>query len=157
MTLTNKEIKLTCISLWGGSCLLVLFLYFGFGVLRHFFEMSFIVIKNESIKDIMTMLSGFSITMTGFIAAIGAYLLSISHKKSFIRWKVAGYLQVFYHLYLMCVFFLLITFILCIANSIIYSGVMLLKLALSFFAVNVIHIIFLTLIVVGQSRSAEES
>jgi len=118
--------------------------------------MSFIAVKSDSVKEIMTMLSSFSITMTGFVAAIGAYIISISHKVSFVKWKVNGYIRPFYHLYGMCIVFLLLTFVLCVANSMISIGFVMLKLTLSVFIVNLIHIALLTLVVIGQSRSAED-
>ena len=43
-----------------------------------FCNTQYVVIKDESIVGIATLLGTFGFTMTGFIAAIGAYIISVS-------------------------------------------------------------------------------
>ncbi|HFK8542659.1 TPA: hypothetical protein ACG0QJ_001568 [Proteus mirabilis] len=107
-------------------------------------------------KDISVMLSivtTFSITMTGFIAAIGAYLLSISRSPTFSEWRNKGYLSIFFNLYGATIVFLLVTFATCLMMLLTNMNMWWLKLILSLVIVNLIHIVSITYIVVSQAKA----
>ena len=93
--------------------------------------------------------------MTGFIAAIGAYLLVVSQTSAFSEWREEGYLSVFFHLYGAAIVFLLLTFGLCILMALDNMGIGWLKLILCSVVLNLVHIILITFIVVSQARLSE--
>ncbi|WP_219079331.1 hypothetical protein [Vibrio parahaemolyticus] len=70
----------------------------------------FPAINPANIPTMLGIVTTFSITMTGFIAAIGAYLLSVSRNPTFSEWRNNGYLSVFFNLYGAAIIFLLATF-----------------------------------------------
>lgn len=93
--LTNQAIVKINIATWGVSILTAVI----FTLIAVFCENQYIEIKPEGIIGIATLLGTFSFTMTGFIAAIGAYIISVSDKTSFLKWRQQGYINIFYHLY----------------------------------------------------------
>lgn len=113
----------------------------------------FPTIKPANIPTILGIVTSFSITMTGFIAAIGAYLLSVSKNSTFIEWRNSGYLSVFFNLYGAAIIFLLITFGACLMMLLVGTTMWWLKLILSFVVINLIHIMLITYIVINQSKA----
>lgn len=110
-------------------------------------------INNGNIPTIIGIVTTFSITMTGFIAAIGAYLLSISRSPAFNEWRNGGYLSIFFNLYSAAIIFLLVTFGFCIVMLLSQSTMLWLKVILSLVVVNLSHITSITYIVVSQAKN----
>ncbi|WP_219575273.1 hypothetical protein, partial [Vibrio parahaemolyticus] len=88
----------------------------------------------------------------GFIAAIGAYLLSVSRNPTFSEWRNNGYLSVFFNLYGAAIIFLLATFGACLMMLLVGISMWWLKVILSLVVVNLMHVIVITYIVVSQSK-----
>ncbi|WP_413453564.1 hypothetical protein [Erwinia persicina] len=155
--LTNKEIKYLNLMIWGGTLAFIIIFYILINIVKNTLPKEFIIFDKGSAKDIVAMVSGFSITMTGFVAAIGAYIISISGKPSFVSWKSEGYLSAFYHLYGLTIIFLLTSFLLCILNTLISSGSLIIKILISTLLVNITHIIIMTYVIIIQSKKTEAS
>ncbi|HDY8135298.1 MULTISPECIES: hypothetical protein [Vibrio] len=139
---------------WGLSSLAV---FLVFGIYEGVVYMSgggslFPRIMPSNIPVILGFVTTFSITMTGFIAAIGAYLLTVSRTPAFTEWREEGYLSVFFHLYGAAIVFLLLTFGLCILMALNNMNIVWLKFILCTVLVNLIHIILITIIVVNQAK-----
>lgn len=100
--LTNQAIVIINLATWGVSILIAVV----FSLIAVFCENQYIEIKPEGIIGIATLLGTFSFTMTGFIAAIGAYIISVSDKTSFLRWRQQGYINIFYHIWAEHCFFI---------------------------------------------------
>ncbi|MFB2827683.1 hypothetical protein [Aeromonas veronii] len=113
----------------------------------------FPTIISANITTIIGIVTSFSITMTGFIAAIGAYLLSISRSPAFSEWKNNGYLSVFFNLYGAAIIFLLATFGACLMMLLTQTTIYWLKIVLSLVIVNLFHIISITYIVINQAKN----
>lgn len=113
----------------------------------------FPTIAPKNIPTILGIVTTFSITMTGFIAAIGAYLLSVSGNPVFNEWRNNGYLSVFFNLYGAAIIFLLATFGACLIMLLVGINTWWLKIILSLVVMNTIHIILITFIVVGQAKN----
>ncbi|HGJ4739063.1 TPA: hypothetical protein ACJGQB_001359, partial [Salmonella enterica subsp. enterica serovar 1,4,[5],12:b:-] len=96
----------------------------------------------------------FDFTMTGFIAAVGAYLISITGKVSFLKWSQEGYVSIFYNLYAQSIVFLLLSFIACMLSIITAENIssLLLKCAFFIFPLNMSHILVLTIIALQQIK-----
>ncbi|EKD6407779.1 TPA: hypothetical protein N6790_000837 [Escherichia coli] len=148
--LTNQAIVKINIATWGVSILTAVI----FTLIAVFCENQYIEIEPEGIIGIATLLGTFSFTMTGFIAAIGAYIISVSDKTSFLKWRQQGYINIFYHLYGQSIVFLLVTFLLCMVAIIMPFNVALtiLKCGLYIIILNIIHIILITVITLGQMQ-----
>ncbi|MFJ5348881.1 hypothetical protein BV924_00925 [Pectobacterium odoriferum] len=148
--LTNQAIKITNLITWGVSIFISIFL----SSLAIWCDNQYIEIKQENIIGIATLLGTFSFTMTGFIAAIGAYIISVSDKKSFLKWKQKGYIYIFYHIYGQSIVFLLISFLTCMAAIItpFYLGLTILKCGVYLLILNIMHIILMTIITLGQMQ-----
>ena len=116
----------------------------------------FPLIMPSHLPTILGFITTFSITMTGFIAAIGAYLLAVSRSPAFSEWREEGYLSVFFHLYGAAIVFLLLTFGLCILMALDNMTITWLKFILSSVILNLVHIIMITFIVVNQARLSED-
>ncbi|EJG0778054.1 hypothetical protein C4G25_RS04325 [Vibrio parahaemolyticus] len=112
----------------------------------------FPAINPENIPTMLGIITTFSITMTGFIAAIGAYLLSVSRNPTFSEWRNNGYLSVFFNLYGAAIIFLLATFGACLMMLLAGISMWWLKIILSLVVVNLMHVIVITYIVVSQSK-----
>jgi hypothetical protein len=155
--LTEKEIKRNSILIWIISLLLVITIICTYWVINYFVDVPiFPHIKDENIKLLIGIVTTFSITMTGFVAAIGAYTLSISNSASFNLWRNCGYLRLFYHLYAVSITSLLLTFSFCLLMLL--NGVSLywLKLILSLVILNCIHIALLTASAINQAKNSGE-
>ena len=113
----------------------------------------FPAISLKNLPTILGIVTTFSITMTGFIAAIGAYLISVSRNPTFNEWRQNGYLTVFFNLYGASIIFLLVTFGVCLMMLLTNMSVWWLKIILSLVIVNLVHIVSITYIVVSQSKS----
>ncbi|EPG7578011.1 hypothetical protein M0K77_002415 [Providencia rettgeri] len=113
----------------------------------------FPVIISGNISTMLGIVTTFSITMTGFIAAIGAYLLSISRSSTFSEWRNSGYLSVFFNLYGVTIVFSLVTFATCLMMLLTNMNMWWLKIILSLVIVNLIQIISITYIVVCQAKA----
>ncbi|ARV75003.1 hypothetical protein [Vibrio campbellii] len=116
----------------------------------------FPVIKPSNIPTLLGIVTTFSITMTGFIAAIGAYLLSVSRNPTFSEWRNNGYLSVFFNLYGAAIIFLLATFGACLMMLLAGTTMWWLKIILSLVIVNLMHIVLITYIVVSQSKANDD-
>lgn len=115
----------------------------------------FPAINPENISTMLGIITTFSITMTGFIAAIGAYLLSISRNPTFSEWRNKGYLTVFFNLYGVSIIFLLATFGTCLMMLLTSMSMWWLKIVLSQVILNLIHIVAITYIVVSQAKASD--
>lgn len=113
----------------------------------------FPVIKTSNIPIMLGIVTTFSITMTGFIAAIGAYLLSVSRNPTFSEWRNNGYLSIFFNLYGAAIIFLLATFGASLIMLMTGSTMWFLKIILSLVVLNLLHIVLITYIVVSQSKA----
>lgn len=114
-------------------------------------------IMPKNIPIILGFITSFSITMTGFIAAIGAYLLSISRTAAFNEWREEGYLSIFFHLYGSAIVYLILTFTLCILMVLLNMEMLWLKIILSSVILNLLHIAVITFIVINQANNGEMS
>ena len=135
--LSNKEIKSFATVMWLTSVLLspaLLSIYWGITEWTGVSLFPNIALKNTDL--LISIVTSFSITMTGFIAAIGAYIISVSNKPSFALWRNAGYLKLFYHLYAASITFLLFTFSFCILMLLSGQAVIWLKVILTLVIVN---------------------
>ena len=152
--LTNREEYWWKKAIWGISFLgapIILILY---QIFIYFNGASaFPAINPQNFPAILGIVTTFSITMTGFIAAIGAYLLSISRTPTFNEWRQNGYLSVFFSLYAASIFFLLITFGVCLMMLLTIMSIWWLKIILAIVVVNLLHIISITFIVVSQAKA----
>jgi hypothetical protein len=156
--LSNKEIKSFALVMWLISALLSPALLFIYWRITEYTGVSLfpnIVPKNADL--LIGIITSFSITMTGFIAAIGAYILSVSNKPSFKIWRNAGYLKLFYHLYAASITFLLFTFSFCILMLLSGQAVILLKVILTLVIVNFIHIALITTTAINQTKNSTSS
>lgn len=152
--LTEKDEKFWGIAVWILSVL-------GVPIILGFYHLLFMwkgtslfpVINPENVSTMLSIVTTFSITMTGFIAAIGAYLLSISRSPTFSEWRNKGYLSVFFNLYGATIVFLLVTFATCLMMLLTNMNMWWLKVILSLVVVNLIHIISITYIVVSQAKA----
>lgn len=143
------------ICIWVISLVLVPAFYFIYWLVTKGYDAPiFPHITKESINTLVGIITSFSITMTGFIAAIGAYILSISHIPSFKLWRNSGYLTIFYNLYAASIVFLLITFSLCILMLLSGYSLVWTKAILCLVIVNFIHISLLTIAAINQSRKS---
>ncbi len=113
-------------------------------------------IMPSNLPTILGFLTTFSITMTGFIAAIGAYLLTVSRSPAFTEWREEGYLAIFFHLYGAAIVFLLLTFGLCVLMVLDNMSIIWLKFILSSVVLNLIHIVLITFIVVNQAKVGDD-
>lgn len=109
-------------------------------------------IQQANISAILGIVTSFSITMTGFIAAIGAYLLSVSRNPTFSEWRNNGYLSIFFNLYGAAIVFLLGTFGASLMMLVTTGGMWWLKVILSLVIVNLMHVVIITYIVVNQAK-----
>ncbi|ASM24320.1 hypothetical protein BVG89_23880 [Serratia marcescens] len=148
--LTNQTIEKINLITWGVSILIAIIL----SSLAVFCNNQYIEIKQESVIGIATLLGTFSFTMTGFIAAIGAYIISISDKQSFLKWRQRGYIYVFYHIYGQSIIFLLLSFLLCMIAIItpFHLSIDILKCGIYLLLLNILHIILMTVITLGQMQ-----
>lgn len=148
--LTNTQIKVTNIITWVVSILLAVILVCS----AIFSKSNFIIINETNITGAATLLGTFDFTMTGFIAAVGAYIISLTEKTSFLKWKQKGYVFVFYHFYAQSIIFLLISFILCMLSLVTTSStaLMILKYAVYLLPLNILHIILITVITLKQMQ-----
>jgi hypothetical protein len=154
--LTNKEIRNIQVQLWVCSFIFVIIGYLIYQGFDWWLDNSlFPNIKKNNISVLVGLVTTFSITMTGFIAAIGAYTLSISRSPNFTEWRNAGYLSIFYHLYAVSIVFLLLTFLLCIVVLLIGLKLFLIKVILLCVLLNIIHIACLAYAVINQSKKAD--
>lgn len=113
-------------------------------------------INPANIPTMLGIVTTFSITMTGFIAAIGAYLLSVSRNPTFSEWRNNGYLSVFFNLYGAAIIFLLATFGTCLMMLLAGTTMWWLKVILSLVVINLIHIVLITYIVVSQANANDD-
>lgn len=152
--LSDRQEKVWIGKVWSFSILLILIVFGGYEALvklagvKSFFPL----IMPNNLPTILGFITTFSITMTGFIAAIGAYLLAVSRSPTFSEWREEGYLSVFFHLYGAAIVFLLLTFGLCVLMALDNMAIFWLKLILSSVVLNLVHIILITFIVVSQAR-----
>jgi hypothetical protein len=156
--LSDKEIKSFATLLWLASALVVPFLLLIYWGLTKWAGVSLfpnIIPKNTDL--LIGIVTSFSITMTGFIAAIGAYIISVSNNPSFRFWRSAGYLKLFYHLYAVSITFLLLTFSFCILMLLSGQVVILLKVILTLVLVNFIHIALITTSAINQTKNSTPS
>ncbi len=114
-------------------------------------------IMPSNLPVILGFVTTFSITMTGFIAAIGAYLFTVSRNPAFEEWRQEGYLSIFFHLYGAAIVFLLLTFSLCILMVLDNMSINWLKWILSCVFLNLVHIMLITFIVVSQAKQQPHS
>jgi len=155
LQLSNKEIKLFAMIMWIVSTLLSPVLLFIYWRITEYTGVSlFPNIAPKNADLLIGTITSFSITMTGFIAAIGAYILSVSNNPSFALWRNAGYLKLFYHLYAASITFLLFTFSFCILMLLFGQTVILLKVILTLVIVNFIHIALLTTTAINQTKNS---
>ncbi|GAA0820717.1 hypothetical protein GCM10009111_26620 [Colwellia asteriadis] len=156
--LSNDEIKSFARGIWLISALLSPALLFIYWIITKCIGVSLfphIVPKNTDL--LISILTSFSMTMTGFIAAIGAYILSVSNNPSFTLWRNAGYLKLFYHLYAAAITFLLFTFSLCILMLLSGQTIIWLKIILTLIVVNFIHIALITTSAINQTKNSTQS
>lgn len=148
--LTNQTIKRVNLITWGVSILIAIIL-FSLAVLCN---NQYIEITQGSVIGIATLLGTFSFTMTGFIAAIGAYIISVSDRQSFLKWKQQGYIYIFYHMYGQSIIFLLLSFLLCMVAIItpFNLAIAILKCGIYLLLLNILHIILMTVITLGQMQ-----
>jgi hypothetical protein len=150
---TNK--LLFSVFIWVTSLVLVPVFYLIYWLVTQGYDTPiFPHITKASINTLVGIITSFSITMTGFIAAIGAYILSISHSPTFMLWRNSGYLTIFYNLYAVSIVFLLITFSLCILMLLSGYSLVWTKVILCLVIVNFIHISLLTVAAINQSRKS---
>ncbi|EPP6378703.1 hypothetical protein ACUNB6_000010 [Vibrio alginolyticus] len=151
--LTDNEEKWWKIGVWGLSLLgvpiILAFYHFIIWIKGTPF---FPAINPANIPTMLGIITTFSITMTGFIAAIGAYLLSVSRNPTFSEWRSNGYLSVFFNLYGAAIIFLLATFGACLMMLLAGTTMWWLKIILSLVIVNLLHVVLITYIVVSQSK-----
>ncbi|NYB29296.1 hypothetical protein [Pantoea agglomerans] len=150
--LTSKTIEWANIITWMISILIASLLF----CISIFFNNKLIVIDNNKIIGAATLLGTFSFTMTGFVAAIGAYIISISEKASFLKWKRGGYIYIFYHIYAQTIIFLLASFVLCMLSLITADALALtiIKLGLYLLPLNLLHIVAITIITLKQMQKS---
>lgn len=155
--LTDKDEKWWKIGVWGLSLFsvpLILIIYHLFIWIHG--EPLFPAINAKNIPTILSIITSFSITMTGFIAAIGAYLLSVSRTPTFSEWRNNGYLSVFFNLYGAAIVCLLITFATCLLMMLSVMTMWWLKIIISLVILNLAHIILITGIVVNLAKVQDE-
>lgn len=113
-----------------------------------------IIINKDNTIGVATLLGTFDFTMTGFIAAVGAYIISITGKVSFLRWSQEGYVFIFYHLYAQSIVFLLLSFIACMLSIITVDNISnsTLRSAIFILPLNMAHILILTIIALQQVK-----
>jgi hypothetical protein len=153
--LSNKDISTFATVMWLASIMsapAVLLIYWVVG--RSSFSPIFPNITDSSIDLLLGVIATFSITMTGFIAAIGAYLLSVSSSPSFNLWRNAGYLKLFYHLYAAAITFLLLTFSFCVLALLLGKVFIFLKITLALLLVNFAHIALITISAINQTNNS---
>lgn len=156
--LSDRQEKVWIGKVWIFSLLLIIVVFGGYeGIVKLTGVKSFFpLIMPDNLPTILGFITTFSITMTGFIAAIGAYLLAVSRTSAFSEWREEGYLSVFFHLYGAAIAFLLLTFGLCILMALDNMGIGWLKLILSSVVLNLVHIVLITFIVVNQAKFSED-
>lgn len=148
--LTNKKIKFFSALSWLVSIAIASILVFT----AICTDSTFIIINKDNIIGAATLLGTFDFTMTGFIAAVGAYLISITRKVSFLKWSQEGYVSIFYNLYAQSIVFLLLSFIACMLSIITAENIssLLLKCAIFISPLNMSHILVLTIIALQQMK-----
>ena len=141
--------------IWVMSLVLVPAFYFIYWLVTKGYDAPiFPHITKASINTLVGIITSFSITMTGFIAAIGAYILSISNSPTFMLWRNSGYLTIFYNLYAVSIIFLLITFSLCVLMLLSGYSLIWTKVILCLVIVNFLHISLLTIAAINQSKKS---
>lgn len=153
--LTDKEITKSAIVIWSVSIILIPILLGFYWLITYITGSSlFPNISTNNTIGLVSTVTSFSITMTGFIAAIGAYILSVSNKPRFNLWRNAGYLALFYHLYAASILFLLVTFSACILMLLSGPTTTWLKIILTLVIVNFVHIALITISAINQTKNA---
>lgn len=154
--LNNNDIKNAGFIIWLLPLLISLTILFLYEAFSFFCKDPFFPdFDAKHISVILGITTTFSITMTGFIAAIGAYLLSISRSVVFNRWRNHGYLEVFFKLYGASILCLLGTFLSCILTILFGNSLVWLKITLSLLLVNIMHILTITYAVINQFKYIE--
>jgi hypothetical protein len=153
--LTNTEIRNGAYAIWATTIAISPILLLLYWMATNYYELSpFPNISLAKIEVLVGIITTFSITMTGFIAAIGAYILSVSNKPKFISWRKAGYLRLFYHLYAVSIVFLLVTFSACILMLLMGQTTLWLKVILTLMLVNFLHIALITISAINQAKNS---
>lgn len=153
--LTNQEITNSAIVIWSASTVLAPILLGFYWLITWATGTSlFPSISTSRTTGLVSIVTSFSITMTGFVAAIGAYILSVSNKPRFNLWRNAGYLTLFYHLYAVSIVFLLATFSACILMLLSGATTIWLKVILTLVIVNFTHIGLITVSAINQTKKA---
>jgi len=148
--LTNTQIKFFSGLSWLVSIVIASILVFT----AIYTDSTVIIINKDNIIGAATLLGTFDFTMTGFIAAVGAYIISITGKVSFLKWSQEGYVFIFYNLYAQSIVFLLLSFIGCMLSIITADNIsnLILKCAIFIFPLNTAHILMLTVIALQQMK-----
>ena len=110
----------------------------------------FTLTSMETVSNLIVIIATFSFTMTGFVAAMGTYIISISGKPSFKRWKNQGYLSIYKYYYLCTLTALFITFSLCVFYYLVPFQLFILKQILVMSVINLIHVMVITCVITGQ-------
>lgn len=97
--------------------------------------------------EISTMVSGFSYTTLGLLAAVIAILFSFVDRRTFKRYKNHGFLSVFMSLYLVTILSLVATAFLALYNYSPRETGAVFNLMLVFFATNVMQALFVVVII----------
>lgn len=104
-------------------------------------------------SDLAVILSTFSFTMLGFLAAVITILFSFSNSRNFKKYKGLGHLDIFFSVYYWTVLCLVITFA-CSILTLSDSGVWVMRAALMSTVNNVVQISLLTFIIISISKKS---
>ncbi|USE68781.1 hypothetical protein CTT31_06455 [Pseudoalteromonas maricaloris] len=148
MQLSNSDIRTLRVLCWclatGIPILLTGLIYITVG--NSIFEVS-----ESRLVAITTITSTYGFTMTGFVAAIGAYLLSLGSKVSFNFWKNGGNLKVFFHLYAAALFLLFACFISSLLLLAVFNNALLYVAMWSALITSILYLAALVFVAIKQT------
>ncbi|TQF71138.1 hypothetical protein [Pseudoalteromonas luteoviolacea] len=147
MVLTKSDVKTLKKICWGVVLLLPPVLS---SAMWYFIQPSSITISEARLTAVATIIATYGFTMTGFVAAIGAYLISKEEQPSFQFWKNGNNLEVFFHLYAASIYILFVTFISSIMLLSFDTGTVFYHLMWSSVATSMLYLGSLVIVVIKQ-------
>jgi len=108
-------------------------------------------------QDLASIISGFSFTMLGFLAAIITILFAVVSSASFKRYSRVGYLDVLFFLYFFTLFCLVCTAfvsLIVFSSAIGYWGI---RILIMLFVNNVVQIAIITSVICSLAKKASST
>lgn len=121
-------------------------------VMKGSFELSLSLFENKN--DVAVIISTFSFTMLGFLAAVITLIFAFSNTVALKRYKRKGHMEVFFFIYYVAIVSLIVTFFLAILGLSSVGAVWPLRASLMMVVNSFIQIGILTIIIVRLLKRA---